>query len=410
MGYFRHAAKGMSWVVGLKAFTRVISFGRTIILARLLLPSQFGVYGIAALILALLEIFTETGINVFLIQEEKSLDEYVDTAWLLSILRGCLMAVLIFLFSPLIAGFFATPQALPLLHLVSLVPLIKGFINPAVIRFYKHLEFHKDFWLRTVIYIADAGVAILLTWITRSPASLIWGLVAGGMVEVVWSHLFISPHPRFDFNPSIFKKIISQGKWVTATGIFTYLAKQGADIAIAKTISATALGVYQMGYRVSASAITEIGDTTGKVTFPVFVFIAGDRSRLKKAWLKTTLVIAAAVIPATLAIMLFPQIIIKLILGDQWLEAVPFLPILAVVGAITALSGPAGAVFLSLKRQDISMKITLIKFIALALTIMPLIYRFGTLGTAASVLISVTLTIPVIYYYLVKVAFSPASQ
>lgn len=93
-------------MAGLRGTTRVLSFARTAVLARILLPSQFGVYGIATLTLAFLETITASGINVFLIQEKKKLEEYVDTAWIVSILRGDIYHVSYYFSFPLDSKFF----------------------------------------------------------------------------------------------------------------------------------------------------------------------------------------------------------------------------------------------------------------------------------------------------------------
>ena len=71
MGYLRNTIKGVSWIATLRIATRIITLLRTVLLARLLVPSQFGVFGIASLILAFFEVLTETGVNVFLIQQKK---------------------------------------------------------------------------------------------------------------------------------------------------------------------------------------------------------------------------------------------------------------------------------------------------------------------------------------------------
>jgi len=96
MSFFRKTVKGLSWMGALRVVTRGFTYARTIILARLLVPAQFGVFGVASLALGFLEVITETGVNVFLIQEKAELKEYVDTAWLVSILRGILIFLMIF--------------------------------------------------------------------------------------------------------------------------------------------------------------------------------------------------------------------------------------------------------------------------------------------------------------------------
>jgi len=99
MGYFKDTLTGLSWMGGLRGSTRVIAFVKILVLARILSPFEFGVFGIAMLFLSLLEIISETGVNIFLIQEEDNIDSFLDTAWVVSILRGLFIAIILFLFS-----------------------------------------------------------------------------------------------------------------------------------------------------------------------------------------------------------------------------------------------------------------------------------------------------------------------
>jgi len=171
MGYSRSAIRGVSWSLALRFLIRGFTIIRTIILARLLIPSQFGAYAVATITLAILEMLTETGINVFLIQEQK-IDEYLDTAWFVSILRGLVIGLLIFLFSPLISGFFHSPDSRILLMLIAGVAIVRGFVNPAVVKFQKDLTFNKEFAFRGTLLAVEALIAITLAFVLRSPVSL----------------------------------------------------------------------------------------------------------------------------------------------------------------------------------------------------------------------------------------------
>ena len=88
MGYSRDAFKGVSWMSGFRIVSRGVAFLKMAVIARILSPAQFGIYGIATLVLALLEILTETGINIILIQSKNEIDEYNNSAWVVSIIRG----------------------------------------------------------------------------------------------------------------------------------------------------------------------------------------------------------------------------------------------------------------------------------------------------------------------------------
>ena len=94
MGYISVTAKGVSWISFFRVINRLLSLVKLSILGRLLTPMQFGIFGIAGMVLALLEVVTETGINIFLVQSKQDIIVYVNSAWVISIVRGFLLSLL----------------------------------------------------------------------------------------------------------------------------------------------------------------------------------------------------------------------------------------------------------------------------------------------------------------------------
>ena len=382
---------------------RAIGFVRIAILARILIPSQFGVFGVASLTLAFLEMLTETGINVFLIQKEGKLKEYLDTAWVVSIARGALIASLLFLFSPLISSFFNSPESVSVLRFMSLIPLLRGFINPAIVRYQQELQFNKEFILRLFSFLADTLVAIAFAFITRSAISLVWGLIAGVLVEIIISFVFLKPLPILKFESGKIKKVVSRGKWVTLAGIFDYFFNHGDDIVVGRLLDTFSLGLYQVAYRISTLPITEVADVFNKVAFPVYVNISGDLERLKKAYIKTTLTVAAIAIPVGLVFYLFPNLVVELILGPNWAQAAQVLRVLAVFGVVRAISGPSLSLYLSVKKQEYVTGYTLLSILGLAVTIIPLVKSYGIVGAGISANVGLFVSLPLMVYYSTKI-------
>ena len=399
MGYFKDTLKGVSWMGGLRATTRLFAFIKIAILARILSPSQFGLFGIALLILSLLETLTETGINIFLIQEKEELEKYNDTAWFVSIIRGALISGLIFIFAKLIVIFFRSPDAYSLLLLISLVPLLRGFINPAIVKYQKELKFNKEFLLKASIYTLDALVAILLALITRSASSLVWGMIAGVVFEIAISHIFIRPKPKLSLEKAKLNKVVSRGKWITMAGIFEYLFREGDDIVVGKLLNTTALGIYQVAYKISTLPITEVADTVIKVTLPVYVKISDEKARLRKAFTKTMLVVLAITLPFGIILYIFSREVVLLLLGPNWISAVSVLKILAGFGVIRALTITTHPLFLAVKKQNYLTATTLVGIFGLAITIFPLVSAYGIEVAGLSALIGSILAIPLYIYY-----------
>lgn len=405
MGYTTQTIKGISWLGSLRVVIRIVTFIKTLVLARILSPDQFGIFGIATLLLTLIEILTETGINIFLVQKKDDIDKYISTAWIVSIIRGLIIAAVIFLTAPFVADFFHSPDSYQLIILISLVPIIRGFINPSIIKLQKELLFHKEFYLRSFLLILETIASVSLIIILNSVVGLIYGMIISALLEMIISLMIVKPLPGFVFKKVFFREILNKGKWITASTIFNYFYQHGDDIAIGRLLNVTSLGLYDMAYRISMAPLSDFADVITRVVFPIYVKISGDKKRLQKAFLKTLLIVSVVVIPFGLILSLFAKEIITIALGEKWIDAVPALQVLGIFGAIRAISVFASTLFISIQKQNIMTLISLVGVLGLASTIIPFISNWGIVGAGFSALVGTSCTIPVIFYYTYKYLF-----
>jgi len=402
MGYKKETLKGISWIGALRGSTRVVSFIKTVIIARILAPEDVGLFTIAFFMLALMEVLTETGINVVLLQKKENVEEYISTAWIISISRAFLIFIVLFISSPYIALFFKMPQAVGLIKLISVVPLMRGFINPSIIFFQKRLEFGKDFFFRFAIYIFDALVAIAATIYLNSPYGLVVGLIAGVILEIILSYLMVQPWPGFIFEKNKAKEVINRGKWMTGAGIFQYLFREGDDAVVGRLLGGAALGYYQMAYKIATLPISEVADVFAKVTLPIYVKISDDKKRLRKAFIQTTIVVSIFSFSFGVILIIFARPVVALLLGEKWLPAVPALRIVSVYAIIRAIVQPAFTLLLALNKQEKVTTITLIGIVAMFIFIVPLTNAYGIIGTALSTIIGILTMLPLIFFYAFK--------
>jgi len=407
MGYTKKTIKGLSWMGGLRGSIRGLAFVRTAILARLLTPTQFGIFGIASLVLGFTEMLTETGINVVLIQEkDKNYTKYLNTAWVISIVRGFIISLLIFLPAQFISQFLKAPQSLQLIRLIAIVPIIKGFINPAIVSLQKHLNFKKEFNLRLTIYLTDALIAIALAYAYKNSHSLIFGLIAGAIAEVILSQLLIKPRPKLSFKFQQLKYIISKGKWITAIGIFNYLSIQGVEAVVAKIFTPAILGLYQLSYRISVMPLTEVSDVFNKVTFPVYTKISPNPRRVKKAFFKHSALVLGLSIPIVAALIAFPTQIVNLLLGPNWIQATPLLASLSIYGLLRVLVNLTAPVILAHHKQHLLTAFSFIKIVVISAIIIPLVNLSGILGAIHALIIASAVVLPLAWITTLKTIYA----
>lgn len=400
MGYKRDTLRGVSWLGAFRVVTRAMSFIRTAIVARVLTPGDFGLFGVASLTLSLIEVFTETGINIFLIQQKDDADKFINTAWIVSIIRGCVIASLIYFFAPTISSFFHSSHAEILVRWMALVPLVRGFINPSVAMFIKDLEFHREFIYRTLQFAVESLATLFFVLVRHDALSLVFGLICGALFEAGLSFIMAHPRPRLKFEKHLFAKVLHYGKWLTAAGIFDYLYQNADNIVVGRILGPTSLGFYSMAYRVSSVPISEFSDVFSRATFPVYAKISDDRGRLLKAFYKSLAMTTLLVLPVGFVFLFFPEFIVRILLGEQWLPVASVLRILALFGVLRAISNLATGLFYSIHRQDVVTKTTFISLLGLLIPIVPLVSIWGIWGAAVSALIGTIVAYPVIIYYL----------
>lgn len=403
MGYLKDAVRGIGWMALLRAFTRGLAFVRLAILARLLDPFQFGIYGIASLVLALLEIFTETGVNIVLVQSKSKITDYLNTAWVVSIARGVAISILMLIFSYPVSIFFKNPQSLGIILFLSIVPFLRGFINPMIVNFQKELEFKKEFVFRSVIFLFDAFVAIAFGFITRSAYSLAFGLIAGALLEIFLSFYLVKPTPSFKFEKEKLLYVIRNGKWMTFAGIFDYFFRNGDDMVVGRILGASSLGLYQVAYKISTLPVSETGQVFNKVTFPLFTKISKDKKLLKSTFWKSLLAVSVFVIPFGLVLFLFAHILVPLALGPKWIEIIPVVRILALFGIVSSLQGPFYSLFLGVGKQNYVTYVSFLGFVIMILSVVPLVVKFGIVGAAVSALLGSLVSFPLVIYYFSKI-------
>jgi len=405
MGYTKEAVRGITFIGLIRVITRLLSFIKTVIIARILSPYQFGLFGIATLVLVFVEILTETGVNIFLVQKRNNIDEYINTAFIVSIIRGFVIGLIIFISSAFVAKFFKAPSSYSLLLLISLVPILRGFINPSIVKFQKELRFSTEFYYRSGTFFIETFFSILLIILIKSVEGLVFGMIIGVFFEILLSHLIAKPRPAFSFNPMIFKEVLGFGKWITASTIFNYFYQHGDDMAVGRILGTGSLGIYDMAYRISLIPITDIADVVFRVTFPVYVKISGDIMRLRRAFVRSLVFVILLVLPICSVLFFFPERIVSLILGNKWLEIVPVLKVLAIFGVIRAISVYSSTIFLSLEKQSLVTLISLVGLSGLLVTIVPFVLMWGIVGASFSALFGTSLTIPVIFYNIYKIFF-----
>ncbi len=387
MGYSKQIIRGFSWAAILNASAMVMSLGKIMILSHFIFgPVEFGIFGVGVLVLGILELLTETGINIFLIQETGPLEEYLDTAWMISIIRGIIISLTLVIIAYPISIFFKITSNWTFILAFSLLPLMRGFINPAIANLQKKLLFRQDSLYRfTVSTVEDVSI-VLIAFLTHSVFSFVAGMLIGSIIEVILTFVLIKEKPKFNFSKVHFKNIVNRGKWVTLAQIFDYLFEHTDDVAVGKLLNVFSLGIYQNSYTLASMSENAIAQQLGKITFPIYVNIQNDKERTRKAFWKTFWIVFAVVVPFGLALFIFSDPAVRIILGNKWLPAIPVLRVLALFSVTRAMTNLFYPVFLAFKKQNYVTITTLVSWAILGIIVVPMTLNYGITGASLAAL------------------------
>lgn len=402
MGYLKDSIRGLSWMTTFRVLYRLIGVLRISIIAHILSPASLGVFGIVAIVLGFLEIITETGINIFLIQEKDDIDNYIDTAWVVSIFRGFLVSILMIVSAPFISKFFHSKDSLPLLYISSIIPIIRGFINPSIVKFQKELEFNKEFLYRISVFSVDCLISVILVAIYKSPMGIVVGLLTGVIFELTYTFIVARPIPKFSFDKIKINKILNRGKWITLFGISDYLYTQSDNVIVGKMLGTAPLGIYQNAYKISTAPLTEVGDVFFRVAVPVFSKISTDKKRLKKAFIKNSFANVILMSFLGILIYIFAGPIVNIIFGKGWESAIPVVKLLSILGVVRGVASSVNSLFVAKINQKYSAIVTLTSVFGLLITIVPLVRLYGIIGAGVATIIGTVISLPLTIYYVRK--------
>ena len=392
--------EGAMWFGSLRVVIKLFSLVKLVIAARILSPAEIGWFGMMMLPYGLAEVMTESGINQALVQTRKDEKEYLSSAWLAFIARGLIISLLLWLIAPWVSRFFNADLTWGL-RLVAVTPLIKGFVNPAIVLFRKHLAYSKEFYFQVLASIAESLATIILVLWWRSFLALPAGVIAGGLASLLLSFALTRVY-WVKVSLTKIKELYAYGKWVTVGTLLSYINDQGDDALVGKILGAGSLGFYQTAYKISNLPTTQGAGLVYQIIFPLFSKIQSDTVRLKRGLIKALLVTFALSLGFALFIWASAPLAIKLLLGEPWLAMLPALNVLLLFGIMRPLVSASSALFDAVGQPQIATYMNLLKLSVLALVIWPLTANLGIVGTAWAVVLAQVSVLPWYSYRLVR--------
>lgn len=390
-----HLVRGSAWMIGMRLGVRLIGFVSTMILARLLVPEDFGIIAMAMIIVAFLKTFLDTGFELAVIRHPNPEKDHYDTAFTVTVIVGAASCLVLNALAPLAAEWFQDERVRPLMHLLSLVPLIVAFQNIGVLDFQRDLDFHRDFQFYTLAKVISAGIGIALAFWLRSYWALAIVILVGQVTQVALSYVMHPHRPRLTL--SKFGELRSMSFWLMAQAL-ARTAQQNVDrLMLGRTSDAATLGKYSVMAEFTHLVLGELILPIQRALFPVLSKIQDEQDRLRDSFPKVLVATAYCALPLGVGLAMTAEETVAVIYGQQWLAGAPFMFWIALAVIPDILAFNSTTVLNAMGRMGLSGGLFVLRFVATAVVVTVLAFTAGPLAVVKG-LLAVNLTMLLISY------------
>ncbi len=332
------ALKGSKWVLISTILSKSFQFLTTIILARLLLPADFGIIAISQIIIGIVSLFQDMGMTQALIQKKENIEESADTVFLFNIFWSLILYIAVFIAAPYISSFFKNNETVIVLRVVCLSFLFQPFniISNALMK--KEFYFKRLFNITLWPIILSSLASIILAYFGFGVWALVLGILIGNLLITVLGWLGISWRPAFKFNIGIAKELLNLGGAISTQNVIIWFENTFDDILVGRWLGTPLLGVYRLGFNIAVIPATQIAGPINDVVYSTFVKLQDNKAELKRFFLYIIKYISLITFPIGAFLFTASGIFITTVLGDKWSEAVPVVQFVSVYGTIGSIT------------------------------------------------------------------------
>lgn len=377
----RKAGRGIIWNFMAYGLGKIVVLLTTSILARLLAKDDFGLVAVAVVVINYLSVVKDLGLGVALIQRRDNVDDAANTVFTINLIIGVALSLMIIPIAPFVALYFKDPMVTPVLRWLGCSFAINALGAVHIILLTRELDYRRkfipDIGNALVKGIASIGLALagFGVW------ALVFGQILGAVASVVLVWVVLPWRPQLMLNKTVASALMKFGASVFSEDILSIFIENFGYVVTGRLFGLTQLSIYTLAFRLPEMLLIGNLWVMAGVTFPAFSAIQHRPDEMRRGMLASIRFIQILAVPISLGLFLASDLIINVVFGDQWVDAIPLMRILAVYAWVHSVGFHVGDIYKAVGRPDILLKLTLLYL----MLIVPLILigsRFGLAGVA----------------------------
>jgi O-antigen/teichoic acid export membrane protein len=357
----------------------------SIILARLIEPSAFGIMSLIYVFTSIMTVFVDSGMGVALIQKKNADEVDFSSVFYFNVLFGIVLYLIMYALAPLIASFYDMPDMTKLLRVSSLILVISGLRNVQQAYVSRKMIFKKFFYATLGGVILSAIIAVCMAYYGFG----VWALVAQSLLNIGISTLIlwfvVDWRPKILFSLTRLKGLINYGWKLLASGLLEAVYNDLRVLIIGKMYSSSDLAYYNQGTQIPYGIVNNINTSIDSVFLPTVAAEQDNKEQVKRMARRAIVTSTYIIAPLMLGIVAAADIFVNLILTEKWAPAIPFMRIFCVCFLLYPINSSNLNVIKALGRSDIILKLEIAKkiigvsAILITMWISPLAMAYGML-------------------------------
>lgn len=392
----RAAARGAVWLGIAQSLKIAVGFIGTVILARILLPSDFGVVAMAAPLVAFAMIVQNLGLSQALIQAENASNAQINSLFWYNILAAIVLSGLIVLLAPLIAHFYGDVRIGWLAAAYASQISISALATVQIALLNRNMRFGSLSIIETAGLLCGFAATIGFALLLRNYWSLFLGGLTATLVVCGLAWRFGKWKPGApDLREG--RDLLGFGAHVVGSNIMNFIGQNADNVSIGRMWGAASLGLYDRSYQLMSAPVRALNDPLSRIMIPALSRLRGQPEQYRSAYLTAINGVAILTMPLAATVAICSKEVIALVLGPSWSEAAPIFFWLSLAAITTPIANSSGWLYISSGRAK-SMFRWQIGYLVIILLAIALGISGGAIGVAFALCIARFGSMPAVFY------------
>lgn len=369
---------GLFWTFSDLIMNQGIQFIIQIILARLLLPEDFGLIGMITVVIAVSNSIIDSGFANALIREKYVTQKDYSTVFYFNLISSFVIYIILFFLSPAISSFFAEERLIKILRILALTLIINSFGLVQRTMLTKNINFKTQTKISVIASVSSGIIGITIAFMGFGVWSLVIRTLFMGLIQSILLCMYNKWVPSLEFDVHSFRKFFKFGWKLLVSGLINTLYNNVYYLIIGKGFSALELGYYTNASKLKDTATQSITSAIQKVSYPVLSNMNNNNAKLKYSYKKILKYAAFIIFPIIIGLASVADPLIKTLFGSKWISSIVYFEILCFEGMLYPIHAINLNILQVKGRSDLFLKLEIIKkSISLIIIAIVLIFRLG---------------------------------